>query len=101
MDSAKMGEFVEKNRNSGLLYDLNSTLVFFGDEQELNKSIVEFQAVPSSTTVSKLGESSNDANQKSIVAVDSDASKKIIVHGTGHRTSAYRGVTRYSLCYYY
>jgi hypothetical protein len=100
-----MGDFAEKNQNSGLLYDLNSTSVFFGDEQDLNKSVVEFQAVSSSTAVSMLGESSKDAmmestgNEKSVVAVDFDASKKITVHNAGHRTSAYRGVTRYSLCY--
>lgn len=101
VDSAKMGDFAEKNQNSGLLYDLNSTSVFFGDEQDLNKSIVEFQAVSSSNVVSKLGESSKDAmmestgNEKSVVAVDFDASKKITVHSAGHRTSAYRGVTRH------
>ncbi|KEH20115.1 AP2-like ethylene-responsive transcription factor [Medicago truncatula] len=95
MDSAKMGDFVEKNRNSGLLYDLNSTSVFFGDKHDLNKSVVEFQGVSGSATVTKLGESSKVANQKSIVAMDSDASKKITVHSAGHRTSAYRGVTRH------
>jgi len=106
MDSAKMGDFAEKNRNSGLLYDLNSTSVFFGDEYDLNESIVEFQGVSSSTAVCKLGESSKDAmtesagNQKSIVAVESDTSEKIIVHSVGHRTSVYRGVTRYLLYYY-